>query len=180
MLCHENGLVLSVDNFVPNAGKSQYQLSDQADVVDYVIFMAYDEHYKGSGAGSVASYPWVEASVNNALKIVPAEKIVLGIPLFTREWKTDSEGKLTLESGGMDTIRERAIKGGAKLVWDDELKQYYGEYTTKKNERYQYWIEDVTSLEYKVKLIPANHLAGYAGWKLGLESSDVWSLLEQY
>lgn len=180
LLCHENGLVLSVDNFVPNAGKSQYQLSDQADVVDYVIFMAYDEHYKGSGAGSVASYPWVEASVNNALKIVPAEKIVLGIPLFTREWKTDSEGKLTLESGGMDTIRERAIKGGAKLVWDDELKQYYGEYTTKKNERYQYWIEDVTSLEYKVKLIPANHLAGYAGWKLGLESSDVWSLLEQY
>ena len=178
LLCRENNLVLSVDNFVPNAGKAHYQRADQADVLDYLIFMAHDEHYKGSGAGSVASYPWVEMSVKNALAIVPKEKIVLGVPLFNRVWMTDKDGNLTIENGGMTTIMEQA-KAGAELQWDDELKQYYAEYV-KKDVKYQYWIEDVTSLEYKLKLISNYGLAGYAGWKLGLEAADAWSLLDKY
>lgn len=176
--CRKNGLSLSTDNFVPNAGKAHYQLADQGYVLDYVIFMAYDEHYKGSEAGSVASYPWVESAVKSAVKLVPAEKVVLGIPLFNRVWMTDKDGKLTLESGGMTKIAEAAYKN-ATPTWDEVCKQYYAEY--KQNDiRYQYWIEDKESLKYKLDLIPAYHLAGYAGWKLGLESSDVWSLLSQY
>lgn len=177
---HANGLVLSVDNFVPNSGKSEYRLSEQGDVVDFIIFMAYDEHYsEASGAGSVASYPWVEAAVKSAVAIIPPEKIVLGVPLYNRVWMTDKDGKITLENGGMSQIAEQAKQG--TLVWDEECKQYYSEYTAKKtNVKYQFWLEDVTSLEYKVKLIPEYQLAGYAGWKLGLESNDVWSLLDQY
>lgn len=178
--CRENNLVLSVANFVPSAGKSQYRLEEQGDVVDYVIFMAYDEHYnKASGAGSVASYPWVETAVNTAVTMIPPEKIVLGIPLYNRIWMTDKDGNLTLKNDGMDTVAEQAKKG--TLAWDEECKQYYSEYTDKKtNIRYQFWLEDVTSLEYKLKLITENNLAGYAGWKLGLESNDVWNLLNQY
>ena len=176
--CREHNLVLSVDNFVPNAGKAHYQLADQADVLDYLIFMAYDEHYKGSGAGSVASYPWVEASVSNMLAVAPKEKVILGVPLFNRIWMTDKDGNLSIENGGMTRIIEQARSGG-ELQWDEELKQYYCEYE-KGGTKYQYWLEDVTSLEYKLKLISSNGLAGYAGWKLGLEADDVWSLLDKY
>ena len=126
----------------------------------------------------MASYPWVESAVKSAVKLVPAEKVVLGIPLFNRVWMTDKDGKLTLESGGMTKIAEAAYTN-ATPTWDEVCKQYYAEY--KQNDiRYQYWIEDKESLKYKLDLIPAYHLAGYAGWKLGLESSDVWSLLSQY
>lgn len=183
LLCRKHRLVLSVDNFVPNAGKAQYQLADQADILDYVIFMAYDEHYKGSEAGSVSSYPWVEMSVNKALAIVPNDKIVLGVALFNRMWMTDAEGKLLPpEDGGMSKLAETARSNG-ELVWDDDVKQYYCEYTKGKKAdaiKYQIWIEDATSLEYKLKLIETNRLAGYAGWKLGLESKEVWPLLEKY
>ena len=176
--CRKNGLSLSTDNFVPNAGKAHYQLADQGYILDYVIFMAYDEHYKGSEAGSVASYPWVESAVKSAVKLVPEEKVVLGIPLFNRVWMTDKDGKLTLESGGMTKITEGAYKNTTP-TWDETCKQYYAEYKLK-DVRYQYWIEDAESLKYKLDLIPAYHLAGFAGWKLGLESSDVWNLLSQY
>ncbi len=182
LLCRQHNLTLSVDNFVPNAGKAQYRLSDQAAILDYVIFMAYDEHYKGSDAGAVASFPWVQMSVNNALAIVPKEKIVLGIPLYNRMWMTDAEGKLTLEDNSMAKHAETA-KANAKGVWDDDLKQYYYEFTKGKDKnavKYQIWLEDVTSLEYKLNLITEYDLAGYAGWKLGLESNDVWDLLNRY
>ncbi|MBO4696473.1 MAG: hypothetical protein J5643_04205 [Lachnospiraceae bacterium] len=182
LLCRQHHLTLSVDNFVPNAGKAQYQLADQGDILDYVIFMAYDEHYKGSEAGSVASFPWVQMSMNNAAALIPNEKIVLGIPLYNRMWMTDAEGKVTLEDNGMSKIAETA-RANAQPVWNDELKQYYFEYTKgkdKKAVKYQLWLEDVTSLEYKLNLINDLKLAGYAGWKLGLESSDVWDLLNRY
>lgn len=182
LLCRKHNLTITVDNFVPNAGKSQYQLADQAEIIDYVIFMAYDEHYRSSGAGAVASFPWVQMSVNNAVAIVPNEKIVLGIPLYNRMWMTNAEGVLDLEDNGMTKHAETA-KANATPVWDDDLKQYYCEFTKGKDKnavKYQIWLEDVTSLEYKLKLIPEYNLAGYAGWKIGLESSDVWPLLEKY
>ena len=78
----------------------------------------------------------------------------------------------------MTKITEAAYKN-AKPVWDDECKQFYAEY--KQNDiLYQYWIEDTESLKYKLDLIPAYHLAGFAGWKLGLEAPNVWGLLNQY
>lgn len=176
--CRKNGLSLSTDNFVPNAGKAHYQLADQGYILDYVIFMAYDEHYKGSKAGSVASFPWVESAMKSAVKLVPADRIVLGLPLFNRVWMTNKEGITTQENGGMTKITDAAYKN-AKPVWDDECKQFYAEY--KQNDiLYQYWIEDTESLKYKLDLIPAYHLAGFAGWKLGLEAPNVWGLLNQY
>ena len=182
LLCRENNLILSVCDFVPSAGKSQYKLAEQADVADYIVFMAYDEHYKASGAGSVASYPWVEMAVSTAVQIIPPEKIVLGIPVFNRIWATDKDGKLSIENGGMTQLAEKMMKGAnGEAVWNEDSKQYYVEYTnTKEGVRYQCWIEDATSLEYKLKLIPEYNLCGYAGWKLGLEATDVWSLLEKY
>ena len=63
--CHENNLVLSVDNPVPENFTSHYDRAEQGKVTDYVIIMGYDEHYVGSEAGSVASLPWVEQGVKD-------------------------------------------------------------------------------------------------------------------
>ena len=54
--CRANGLVLSVDNYVPRGYNSHYHWKEQGIVADYVIIMGYDEHYGGSQeVGSVAS-----------------------------------------------------------------------------------------------------------------------------
>ena len=92
ILCRANKLVLSVDNPVPeNNYTSHYDRESQGEVVDYVIIMGYDEHYYGSEkAGSVASLPWVEKGVTDTLKEVPAEKVINGIPFYTRLWKTSA------------------------------------------------------------------------------------------
>ena len=56
MRCRQEGIVLSVDNYVPASYNEFYDLEAQGKVVDYVIIMAYDEHYAGSPvAGSVGA-----------------------------------------------------------------------------------------------------------------------------
>ena len=174
--CHENNLVLSVDNPVPEDFTSHYDRAEQGKVVDYVIIMGYDEHYVGSDTGSVASLPWVEQGVKDTLAEVPAKRTILAIPFYTRLWKTTDGGALTSEAIGMDQAQQAISDNGAETYWDKTTSQNYGTYEGD-GATYQIWLEDSKSIAEKVKLIPKYKLAGVAEWKLGFENSGIWSVI---
>lgn len=176
--CHENNLVLSVDNPVPEDFTSHYDRAEQGKVVDYVIIMGYDEHYVGSDAGSVASLPWVEQGVKDTLAEVPAKRTILAIPFYTRLWKTTDGGALTSEAIGMDQAQQAISDNGAETYWDKTTSQNYGTYEGD-GTTYQIWLEDSKSIAEKVKLIPKYKLAGVAEWKLGFENSGIWSVITE-
>ena len=176
--CHENNLVLSVDNPVPEDFTSHYDRAEQGKVVDYVIIMGYDEHYVGSDAGSVASLPWVEQGVKDTLAEVPAKRTILAIPFYTRLWKTTDGGALTSEAIGMDQAQQAISDNGAETYWDKTTSQNYGTYEGD-GATYQIWLVDSKSISEKVKLIPKYKLAGVAEWKLGFENSGIWSVITE-
>lgn len=176
--CHENNLVLSVDNPVPEDFTSHYDRTEQGKVVDYVIIMGYDEHYVGSDAGSVASLPWVEQGVKDTLAEVPAKRTILAIPFYTRLWKTTDGGALTSEAIGMDQAQQVISENGAETYWDKTASQNYGTYEGD-GATYQIWLEDAQSVAEKVKLISKYELAGVAEWKLGFENSGIWSVITE-
>ena len=176
--CHENNLVLSVDNPVPEDFTSHYDRTEQGKVVDYVIIMGYDEHYVGSDAGSVASLPWVEQGVKDTLAEVPAKRTILAIPFYTRLWKTTDGGALTSEAIGMDQAQQVISENGAETYWDKTTSQNYGTYEGD-GATYQIWLEDSQSVAEKVKLISKYKLAGVAEWKLGFENSGIWSVITE-
>ena len=176
--CHENNLVLSVDNPVPEDFTSHYDRAEQGKVVDYVIIMGYDEHYVGSDAGSVASLPWVEQGVKDTLAEVPAKRTILAIPFYTRLWKTTDGGALTSEAIGMDQAQQAISDNGAETYCDKTTSQNYGTYEGD-GATYQIWLEDSKSIAEKVKLIPKYKLAGVAEWKLGFENSGIWSVITE-
>ena len=176
--CHENNLVLSVDNPVPEDFTSHYDRTEQGKVVDYVIIMGYDEHYVGSDVGSVASLPWVEQGVKDTLAEVPAKRTILAIPFYTRLWKTTDGGALTSEAIGMDQAQQVISENGAETYWDKTTSQNYGTYEGD-GATYQIWLEDAQSVAEKVKLISKYELAGVAEWKLGFENSGIWSVITE-
>lgn len=195
--CHQNGLVFSVDNYVPMPYNTFYDLSEQSVFADFVVIMGYDEHVEGSyEAGSVASYDYVKDGIENALKVVPNGKLVNAIPLYTRLWfetpKTQEEleaeagteavdypNKVTSTALGMDDARKRIEEAGAQVSWDENTRQNYAQWDADGG-TYKIWLEDSQSLEEKLKLIQKNELAGVAEWRLGWENSEIWDLILQY
>lgn len=182
----KQGLVVSVDMYVPSSWTAHYGRKAVGEVVDYVMIMAYDEHWSTSPkSGSVASIGFVERGIVNTLKEVPKEKTVLGLPYYTRIWTDDTatgEQVARPKAYAMNTAYERMVtEGGAKLQWDPEVGQYYGEYDDDaKGITYKLWHEEERSIEEKVKLMEKHGLAGVAGWKIGLEREEVWDVLEKY
>ncbi len=178
--CEKNDIVLSVDNYVPTASSAIYSRKEQAKYADYVIIMGYDEHYAGSEeAGSVASLGWVAQGIKDTLDEVPAEQVILGIPLYCRVWAVSADGSVDSTAYGMNAIQSYLKTNGVNTSWDESLGQYYGEYT-KGDVTYKIWVEDDTSIEKKLQLIDENKLAGGAFWKKGFDSTGIWNVIVKY
>lgn len=195
--CRQNGLVFSVDNYVPQPYNEHRNLKEQGIVADYVMIMGYDEHTEGSYvAGSVSSYGYVKDGIENALKEVPSEKLVAGIPFYTRLWQETEKSaeQLAEEQGteaaeysksvtsiamGMDDASQRLEQYGVQAQWDETTKQNYAQWEADGGV-YKIWLEDADSLEEKMKLIKSQNLAGVAEWSLGMENAEIWNLILQY
>lgn len=171
--CREKGIVLSVDNYVPAPGNQFYNRKEQGIVADYVIIMGYDEHYAGGDAGSVASINYVENGIKDTLALVPKEKVINGIPLYTRVWTEGPDGKVTSSSLGIARAKDWVSENKVELYWQEELGQYYGELQSEEGLK-KLWLEEERSIGLKMDLIKQYGLAGVACWKLGFEPSDLW------
>ena len=178
---HAQNLVVSVDTPVPQAYTMYYQRGEQARFVDYMIVMAYDEHFAGSEeAGSVSSLPFVQQAVEEMTRVMPADQVICGIPFYTRVW-TEKFGQsaITSEVLGMDGAKNYAKENQMTETWDASLGQNVATVETS-DARYTIWMEDEQSMEEKLKVIQSADLAGVAEWKLGFECVDVWSLISEY
>ena len=178
---HAQNLVVSVDTPVPQAYTMYYQRGEQARFVDYMIVMAYDEHFAGSEeAGSVSSLPFVQQAVDEMTRVMPADQVICGIPFYTRVW-TEKFGQsaITSEVLGMDGAKNYAKENQMTETWDASLGQNVATVETS-DARYTIWMEDEQSMEEKLKVIQSADLAGVAEWKLGFECADVWSLISEY
>ena len=178
---HAQNLVVSVDTPVPQAYTMYYQRGEQARFVDYMIVMAYDEHFAGSEeAGSVSSLPFVQQAVEEMTRVMPADQVICGIPFYTRVW-TEKFGQSAIISEvlGMDGAKNYAKENQMTETWDASLGQNVATVETS-DARYTIWMEDEQSVEEKLKVIQSADLAGVAEWKLGFECADVWSLISEY
>lgn len=195
--CENNGIILSVDNYVPSEYTAFYNRREQANYADYLIIMAYDEHFGGSEEeGSTASLPFVEKGVkDNFTEGVPAEQLILGIPFYTRVWCETPKGDagddvdaaqedylpytVTSKAVGMREAANMIQLNGAEMIWLEEEGQYYAEYQNEGN-TYKIWLEDATSIEKKLAVMKDNQLAGAAFWKLGFEDASLWNTIVKY
>ncbi len=177
--CRKEGLVLSVDNYVPYNFNDHYRLDEQGVFADYVVIMGYDEHYAGSQEpGSVASIGYVTYGIEEALKYVSKEKLINGIPFYTRIWKTTAEG-VSSQAYGMNEVQTFIANHGMTVEWNASAEQNYAE-VHEDDATYQIWIEDAESIEKKLEVMQSHSIAGVAQWCLGMESSDVWDVIADY
>ena len=178
--CRNNNLVLSVDVPPPYDFNTHYNRKALGEVVDYMMVMGYDEHYVGSEAGSVASLSYERNGITGTLESVSKDKIISGIPFYTRLWKTNASGEVSSQAIGMDHADEILSQYKVTAAWSEETSQDYAEFTDEEGNFCQTWLENEKSIEEKMKLVQQYDLGGVAEWKLGFERAAIWNVIEKY
>ncbi len=168
-----------------------YDYTALSKYADYLMIMAYDEHYEGGEAGAVASIEFVEKSIQYALERVDKDKIVLGIPLYGRYWKNGST------TGGravsLETVAELIRTRNGKVTFDEKTKTpqaeifisavgtkptIYGKVLQPGT--YTIWYENEESIKAKLELVSKYDIKGTGTWRLGMEEKSIWKIFEEY
>jgi spore germination protein YaaH len=183
ILCRRNKIVLSVDVPVPMEYSRYYNRQELGTVCDYVIVMGYDEHYYGSDAGSVASMEFERTGIENMLTEVPAEKLISGIPFYSRIWYTqtqeDGSTSVTSEVVTMEGEEQLLAEKGITAEYDESTGQQYAEWIDAEGRLCQIWLEDESSVSERASYVSTYGLGGIAAWMLGYEKASVWPLIQQ-
>lgn len=177
------GIITSVDVNVPD-GSSEWSLcfdsKSISDSCDYIMVMAYDQYGQSSKvAGPVAGLNWIEKNMKKMIERdeIDNQKIVLGIPFYSRQWKVKNGEVISTNSLSM----KNAVKQiGSYSKWDEELGQYVvNTKNTDTGVEMITYVENKDSLEEKIKLVDKYNLAGVAAWRRGFETEDVWNSIEK-
>lgn len=178
-------------NGINKGWQGSYDYENLANYADYLMIMAYDEHYEGGEKGAVASINFVEASIKYALKKVDNEKIVIGIPFYGRYWKegaTNGGYGITLNKINMitnnyetaltyDKVNETQI-ATVKIKQSDRKPTVNGR--TLYEGTYNFYYENEESIKKKIELVQKYNLKGIGAWSLGQETNEVWSYYATY
>ncbi|MEW5898563.1 MAG: glycosyl hydrolase family 18 protein [Bacillota bacterium] len=140
-----------------------------------VVIMAYDEHGVFSGAGPVASLPWVEKVICSVLREIPPDKIILGIPAYGFDWNEDREEPRYISYAiAMATARRYQ----QPISWDERAQVPYFTYVDENGSRHEVYFENASSWAGKLDLAVKYNLGGVAVWRLGLEDPKGWEVLK--
>ena len=176
------GKTVSVDVTAPDGAPEWSLCFDRytlGKVTDYMMFMAYDQYGSSSPKeGTTAGCDWVEVNISKFLnqEEVPKEKLVLGIPFYTRLWE-EKDGVTTSETVSIKKI-DSVLPEYTTRTWNDALKQDYVEFE-KNGAIYKMWIEDEKSIKEKLNLINQYNLAGGCYWVKDFETENIWNIIEK-
>jgi peptidoglycan-N-acetylglucosamine deacetylase len=145
---------------------------------DAVILMNYDLHYPTSDAGPIAPQDWFERNIDNIVKIVPADKIVMGIANYGYDWPAKTKQvphpiaqALTFQQGIIT-----AVESESDVTFDpDSLNPHYS-YEDEQNQVHNVWMLDGITAYNELRAAERAGVRGTALWRLGMEDPSIWSI----
>lgn len=177
------GKTLSVDVTAPDGAESWSMCYDRnviGDVADYIVFMAYDQYGEASTEpGTTSGYEWVKVNLDKFVETeeIEPEKIILGLPFYTRVWTTQNGNLVRTDVVAMKNV-DGNIPTGVEKVWDEVTRQNYIKYDSNGYTR-EMWIEDIDSYKEKLLLINEYGLGGVANWCKDMEPEEIWSVINE-
>jgi len=168
---HPDGLLLTQS--VP-ARDSAYDLSRLADVADYLVVMAYDEHSQFGAPGPVASRRWFRDQIA-ALLGLPGEKLIVGLGNYGYDRAAGAQESTVVTFS--DVMAAASSRHGG-VVWDESTGNPVCRYQAGPDEHEVWFLDAVTALD-QARIAASAGVRGVAMWRLGAEDPGVWSVVRR-
>ncbi|WP_158884429.1 glycosyltransferase [Rhodanobacter sp. L36] len=165
---HGWGIVLSVPFDDP-----AWDYAGYADIVDFELLMAYDQHWAGKEPGSIAAQDWFESTLEKRMKVLDSDQTIIAIGGYGYDWaKGQNADTLTFQ----DTM-DRASDADADVTFDPDTQNPHFSYSEDNGISHQVWFLDGVTAFNQIHAADDYKPYGYALWRLGSEDPSIWSVM---
>jgi cellulose synthase/poly-beta-1,6-N-acetylglucosamine synthase-like glycosyltransferase/spore germination protein YaaH/peptidoglycan/xylan/chitin deacetylase (PgdA/CDA1 family) len=143
---------------------------------DAIILMNYDFHWPASPPGPVASQDWFVRNINNILKLVPPEKIVMGIANYGYDWpaKTKADPHPVAQAVTFQQGANTAVESQTEIEFDSDSMNPHFSYEDEHDLVHNVWMLDGITAYNQLRASERAHVQGTALWRLGMEDPSLW------
>ncbi|MBP3040756.1 LysM peptidoglycan-binding domain-containing protein [Bacillaceae bacterium Marseille-Q3522] len=149
----------------------------QGQIVDFIILMTYEWGWAGGRPWAIAPINEVRDVLNYAVTVIPREKIVMGVPLYGRDWRIPwVEGTIARTISPEQGV-ELARRYGAAIQYHETYQSPFFRYTDENGQQHEVWFEDARSMQAKYDVVKEYRLRGVSYWVLGNPFPQNWPVL---
>ncbi len=144
---------------------------------DGLILMNYDEHFPAGKPGPVASQEWFTKNLNDALKVIPPDKLIVAIANYGYDWSSDEKThkRITVINRSVQEAWLDAHDSEAEISFDDDALNPHFAYLDS-NVRHEVWYTDAVTALNQMRAAQRLGINTFALWRLGSEDRSLWAV----
>jgi cellulose synthase/poly-beta-1,6-N-acetylglucosamine synthase-like glycosyltransferase/spore germination protein YaaH/peptidoglycan/xylan/chitin deacetylase (PgdA/CDA1 family) len=145
---------------------------------DAIILMNYDFHWPTSSPGPIAPQDWFVKNIDNMVKLVPPDKLIMGIATYGYDWPVKKKNgpqpvaKAISFQQGVVT----AVESGSDVLYDPDSFNLHYSYDDESNHAHNVWMLDGVTAYNELRAAERAGVRGTAMWRLGLEDPSMWDI----
>ncbi len=149
-----------------------------ASQTDAIILMNYDFHWPTSLPGPIAPQDWFVRNIDNMVKLVPPDKLIMGIATYGYDWpvKTKNGPQPVAQAISFQQGVVTAVESGSDVLYDPDSFNLHYSYDDENNHAHNVWMLDGVTAYNELRAAERAGVRGTAMWRLGLEDSSMWDI----
>ncbi len=178
---HGKGLKLYIA--VPVNDKT-FDYAAISQISDGLILMNYDQHYPGGDPGPVAAQDWFLKNMQDALKVIPKEKIICAVGNYGYDWAMKKDQKKGMPPADVHTVSAQdawleAEDAETDVNFDDDAMNPHFAYLDENNVRHDVWFLDGVTVLNQMRAAHSLGIRTFALWRLGSEDRSLWAVWDK-
>ncbi len=155
-----------------------------AQISDGLILMNYDQHYPGGDSGPVAAQDWFVKNLQDALKVIPKEKIICAVGNYGYDWAMKKDQKKGTPPADVHTVSAQdawleAEDAETDVNFDDDAMNPHFAYLDDNNVRHDVWFLDGVTVLNQMRVAHSLGILTFALWRLGSEDRSLWAVWDK-
>lgn len=181
---HPQGYVVSTAVAPKESGDQEgllYEAHDyeaHGEIVDFVILMSYEWGWAGGPPWAIAPINKVKDVLDYAVTVIPPEKILMGVPLYGRDWEIPRQEGTFARTISPEQAIDLARKYKVAIQYNETYQAPFFHYVDENGQEHEVWFEDARSMQAKYDVVKDYNLRGVSYWVLGQNFPQNWPVLQ--
>ena len=145
-----------------------------ASVTDYLMLMAYDQHWSTADAGPVSGQDWFDATLKKRMADLSPAKTIICFGNYGYNWSDDGSEAETVSFQESLMVARDSLDSPGDIKFDPVSRNPYFSYDEDDGSHHTVWFLDSITAYNQIHSASSYSPAGFALWRMGSEDPSLW------